>query len=123
MKPEWRASALPGNREIPLQSLTSAMLQAVAVQAQKEGKSPATVAKVLGIVSQVWNLAVARGVVAGDSPTKQVKTLRRDNRRMRFFPKRKPASYWTPFKPVRRTCTILPCFPSLPGCGRGRFTA
>ncbi len=44
-----------------------------------------TVAKVLGIVSQVWNLAVARGVVAGDNPTKQVKTVRRDNRRMRFL--------------------------------------
>lgn len=75
----------PAIGEIPLQSLTATMLQAVAVQAQKEGKSPATVAKVLGIVSQVWNLAVARGVVAGDSPTKQVKTLRRDNRRMRFL--------------------------------------
>ena len=68
-----------------MQSLTSAMLQAIAVQVHKEGKSPATVTKVFGIVSQVWSLAVARGVVAGDCPTKQVKTVRRDNRRMRFL--------------------------------------
>lgn len=75
----------PAIGEIPLQSLTSAMLQAIAVQVHKEGKSPATVTKVFGIVSQVWSLAVARGVVAGDCPTKQVKTVRRDNRRMRFL--------------------------------------
>lgn len=75
----------PAIGAVPLQSLTPAMLQAIAVQAQKEGKSPATVTKVFGIVSQVWSLAVARGVVAGDSPTKQVKTVRRDNRRMRFL--------------------------------------
>lgn len=75
----------PAIGEIPLQSLTSAMLQAIAVQVHKEGKSPATVTKVFGIVSQVWSLAVARGVVAGDCPTKQVKTVRRDNRWMRFL--------------------------------------
>lgn len=75
----------PAIGEIPLQSLTSAMLQAIAIRAQKEGKSPATVTKLFGIVSQVWNLATVRGVVAGDCPTKQVKTIRRDNRRMRFL--------------------------------------
>ena len=107
----------PAIGEIPLQSLTPAMLQAIAIQAQKEGKSPATVTKVLGIVSQVWNLAAARGVVAGDR--RRGGTIAGCG----SFPKRKPASYWTPSKPVRRTCTISPCFLSLPGYGPGRFTA
>jgi integrase len=75
----------PAIGEIPLQALTPAMLQSIAAQAHKGGKSPATVTKVFGIVSQVWSLAAARGVVAGDCPTKQVKTVRRDNRRMRFL--------------------------------------
>ena len=75
----------PAIGEAPLQSLTSAMLQVIAIQARKDGKSPATVTKVFGIVSQVWNLAVARGVVSGDCPTKQVKMVRQDNRRMRFL--------------------------------------
>lgn len=75
----------PAIGDVPLQSLNAAMLQAIAAQARKAGKSPATVAKVLGILSQVWTLAVARGVVSGDSPTKHVKTVRRDNRRMRFL--------------------------------------
>lgn len=75
----------PAIGDVPLQSLSSRMVESIGVQAQKQGKSPATVTKIFGIISQVWNLAVARSVVTGDSPTKQVKTIRRDNRRIRFL--------------------------------------
>ena len=39
----------------------------------------------MAVISQVWNKAVERGLVQGESPTRRVKKPRTDNRRMRFL--------------------------------------
>lgn len=70
---------------ISIQEITSRMLEDIIMNATEQGKSPATMAKILGIVSQIWRCAVARGLVSGDSPTKKVKLPKKDNRRMRFL--------------------------------------
>jgi len=49
------------------------------------GKAPRTLQYVFATVRQVWNMARRDGLVMGDSPTKQVKTLKVDNRRIRFL--------------------------------------
>ncbi|GHV50213.1 hypothetical protein FACS1894168_1030 [Deltaproteobacteria bacterium] len=39
----------------------------------------------MGLFSQVWNRAVARGVIQADCPTKRVKRPKQDNKRVRFL--------------------------------------
>ncbi|MEA2062658.1 MAG: tyrosine-type recombinase/integrase [Gemmatimonadota bacterium] len=51
----------------------------------KAEKSSATQRYALAVVSQVWNLARRDKIVSGDSPTKQVKIRKVDNRRIRFL--------------------------------------
>ena len=70
---------------ISLQKITTNMVEDVILKATEQGKSPATMAKILGIISQVWNHAASRGLVSGNSPTKRVKLPKKDNRRMRFL--------------------------------------
>lgn len=78
----WIAPAF-GN--LSLQKLDVRKVEALAVQAQKSGKSARTVCYILSLISLVWNKAVDRGIVEGDSPTRRVKKPRQDNRRMRFL--------------------------------------
>ena len=79
---KWIAPAIG---DIPLQKIDAAKVEALAVKIQKAGKSPGTVAKILGILSQVWHKAAARDIVKGESPTRRVKKPKRDNRRARFL--------------------------------------
>ncbi len=75
----------PALGDLSLQQIDMVKLELLARQAQKAGKSPATVRYILAVVSQVWNQAAARGVVKGESPTKRIKKPRIDNRRTRFL--------------------------------------
>lgn len=75
----------PAFGSVPLQSIVPGMVETIAAQIKREGKAAATVRHFLALVSQVWNLAVSRGVVSGDSPTKRVRKPRVDNRRIRFL--------------------------------------
>ena len=75
----------PALGELPLAKIDSAKVEVLAQQVQKAGRSPATARYILAIISQVWNKAVARGVVQGESPTRRVKKPRLDNRRARFL--------------------------------------
>ncbi len=70
---------------VPLQALAPYMVESIASQIKKEGKSAATIRHFLALISQVWNLAVSRNIVSGDSPTKRIKKPRTDNRRIRFL--------------------------------------
>lgn len=79
---KWIAPALG---DIPLQKIDASKVEALALHAQKTGKSAATVRYILAIISQVWGKAAARNLVQGDSPTRHVKKPRKDNRRMRFL--------------------------------------
>ncbi len=70
---------------MPLQKVDAAKIEALALHAQKFGKSAATIRYILAIVSQVWNRAASRDMVQGECPTRRVKKPRQDNRRMRFL--------------------------------------
>ena len=79
---KWIAPALG---DIPLQKIDAAKVEALALHAQKSGKSAATVRYILAIVSQVWSKAASRDLVQGDPPTRRVKKPRQDNKRVRFL--------------------------------------
>ena len=49
------------------------------------GKTPRTLQYVFATIRQAWNMARRDGLVMGDSPTKQVKVPKVDNRRVRFL--------------------------------------
>jgi len=48
-------------------------------------KTPRTLQYVFATIRQAWNMARRDGLVAGDSPTKQVQVPKVDNRRVRFL--------------------------------------
>lgn len=78
----WITPAIGG---IQLQKLNVVQIEALAIHAQKSGKSATTVRHILADISQIWNMAAARGLVAGECPVRRIKKPRQDNRRMRFL--------------------------------------
>lgn len=70
---------------IPLRKIDAPKVEEVTLRAQKAGKSPGTVCKILSVISQVWNKAITHDVVQGESPTRKVKKPQQDNRRVRFL--------------------------------------
>lgn len=50
-----------------------------------KGKSPRSIEYVLSVIRQIWNLAKRDGLIDRDSPTKQVRKLKFDNKRIAFF--------------------------------------
>ena len=70
---------------LPLRDITPAMVERIVAGAVASGKAAQTVRHIVEVIRQVWNLAVDRGIVSGDSPTRRVKLPRKDNRRMRFL--------------------------------------
>lgn len=84
---------------IPLRKIDAIKIENVMLRAQKAGKSPGTINKILGVISQVWNRAVAHGVVQGDSPTRKLKKPQQDNRRMRFLSKEQARDLLAALKP------------------------
>jgi len=75
----------PGLGSIPLHKIDAAKVEAIMLRIQKAGKSPGTVSKIMGLISQVWNKAAAHELVQGDSPTRKIKKPQQDNRRVRFL--------------------------------------
>ena len=71
--------------DLPLRKIDTAAIEAVTLRAHKAGKSPGTICKIIGVVSQVWNKAASRDLVQGECPARQVKKPRQDNRRARFL--------------------------------------
>lgn len=79
---KWISPVL-GN--MPLQQLDVSKVESLMFHVQRAGRSAASIRYVLAIVSQVWNKAVSKGIVQGESPTRRLKKPRQDNRRMRFL--------------------------------------
>jgi integrase len=50
-----------------------------------KGRSPRTIQYVFATIRQCWNLAKRDGIVTSDSPTRQVRLLKFDNKRFRFL--------------------------------------
>jgi integrase len=78
----WIAPAL-GKQS--MRTISVQQVESIKTQMLKAGKAAASIRYVMAVISQVWNLAVARDVVTGDSPTRKVQKPRKDNRRMRFL--------------------------------------
>lgn len=79
---KWIAPKI-GN--IPLIQLGTPILENLVAYVNKQGKSAATVRYILAVCSQVWNMALSRGLVDGESPVRRIKKPRQDNKRMRFL--------------------------------------
>lgn len=75
----------PVLRDIPMQRIDAAKVEAVTLRAHKAGKSAGTICKIIGVISQVWNRAASRDMVQGECPARRVKKPRQDNRRVRFL--------------------------------------
>jgi integrase len=70
---------------IPLSQLTHFHIEKLKKKMQDAGKAPRMVQYVFATMRQAWNMARKAGIVFNESPTKQVKVPKIDNRRMRFL--------------------------------------
>ena len=71
--------------QIPLRDVKPFALEKVKKNLLDAGKSPRTLQYVLATFRQVWNMARRDGLVAGDTPTRNIKRPKIDNRRVRFL--------------------------------------
>lgn len=81
----YRKWIAPTLGDIPLTRIDAAKLDALKTRLVQDGKSPGTIQKVLGLVRQVWNHAMARDVLQTPCPVSRVKIPRRDAARQRFL--------------------------------------
>jgi len=71
--------------EIPLKNVKPFAIEKIKKNILDAGKTPRTLQYVFATIRQVWNMARRDGLVTGDSPTKQVKIPKIDNKRIRFL--------------------------------------
>lgn len=71
--------------DMPMKNIYPLHLEKVKKALLEKRKSPRTVQYVFATFRQVWNMARRDGLVSRESPTKQVKIPKVDNRRMRFL--------------------------------------
>ncbi len=72
-----------GNK--PLKDIKPFDLERVKKNIIDSKKSPRTLQYVFATFRQVWNMARLSGIINGDSPTRAVKLIRFDNKRIRYF--------------------------------------
>jgi integrase len=70
---------------IPLKDVKPFTLEKIKKNLLDAGKSPRTLQYVMATFRQVWNMARRDGLVAGDTPTRNIKRPKIDNRRVRFL--------------------------------------
>lgn len=71
--------------QIPLKDVKPFTLEKVKKNLLDAGKSPRTLQYVMATFRQVWNMARRDGLVEGDTPTRNIKRPKVDNRRVRFL--------------------------------------
>ena len=81
----YRKWLFPAFGNIPLRRIDVAKLEALVTRLVNDGKAPGTIVKILGLVRQVWNYAVARDVLDLPCPVRRVKVPRKDAARQRFL--------------------------------------
>ena len=69
----------------PLKDIKPFAIEKIKKNILGAGKTPRTLQYVLATLRQAWNMARRDGRVAGDSPTKQIKIPKVDNKRVRFL--------------------------------------
>ena len=70
---------------IPLKDVKPFAIEKIKKNILSASKSPRTLQYVLATIRQAWNTARLNGLVIGDSPTKQIKIPKVDNKRVRFL--------------------------------------
>lgn len=78
---------VPNIGHLPFKNIKYQHIQAILQLAQEAEKSARTIEYIFATISLVWNLAKINGFVETESPTKQVKKPKQDNRRLRFLTK------------------------------------
>ena len=81
----YRCHLKPAIGNKPLREISAFLLEGLKKQMREKGLSPRTVLYAMAVVRQVFNRARDWGLYEGESPTKQVKLPRFDNRRIRFL--------------------------------------
>lgn len=71
--------------KIPLKDVKPFAIEKIKKNVLDAGKTPRTLQYVFATIRQAWNMSRRDGLVTGDSPTKQVKVPKVDNRRVRFL--------------------------------------
>ncbi|HPC02527.1 MAG TPA: tyrosine-type recombinase/integrase [Syntrophales bacterium] len=71
--------------ETPLKDLRPLAIEKIKKNVLDAGKTPRTLQYVFATIRQVWNRARRDGLVEGESPTRQVRIPKFDNRRVRFL--------------------------------------
>jgi len=69
----------------PLKDVKPFAIEKIKKNMLDAGKTPRSLQYVFATIRQTWNMARRDGLVSGDSPTKQVKVPKVDNRRIRFL--------------------------------------
>ena len=70
---------------VPLKDLKPFAIEKIKKNILGAGKAPRTLQYVLATLRQAWNTARLNGLVVSDSPTKQIKIPKVDNKRVRFL--------------------------------------
>ena len=70
---------------MPLKDIKPFGIEKIKKNILDAGKSPRTLQYVLATIRQAWNVARRDGQIVGDSPTKNIKIPKIDNRRVRFL--------------------------------------
>ncbi len=81
----YEAHLAPALANLPLSAITAAEIDAVKNRLLAEGKAPATVRHVVGLVGRVYNLMIKWGEYQGGNPAALTAVPRADNRRSRYL--------------------------------------
>lgn len=71
--------------KMPLKDIKPFAIEKIKKNILGADKAPRTLQYVLATIRQAWNTARLNGLVIGDSPTKQIKIPKVDNKRVRFL--------------------------------------
>jgi integrase len=84
-KEHFKNWIMPVIGNLPLQSITPLNVERIKKNMLDKDRSPRTVQYVFATVRQCWNLAIRDGIVTSESPTRAVKLIKFDNKRLRFL--------------------------------------
>ncbi|MDR1031869.1 MAG: site-specific integrase [Holosporales bacterium] len=99
----FKAWIEPNIGQLPLKDISPFILEKLKKQMNDAGKAPATIKRVLGVISQVFGYAKKRDLYNGDNPVTKVKKPSEDNRRSRFLSQEESLVLLTELSKVSQT--------------------
>jgi integrase len=84
-KEHFKNWIMPVLGNLPLQNIAPLNIERLKKNMLDAGRSPRTIQYVFATIRQCWNLAKRDGIVTSESPTRLVKLLKFDNKRLRFL--------------------------------------